>query len=246
MTRELLETLPRECLIAILQFVSESILVDLTNFERECWRGQPYSALLNQYRHLALVCHDFHIIITRYIRVDDVPIRQKLLALQAARFSKFLDTRGKPTPVLKDSGFLRTTIMRSCGAVWGNPTFFDLFPRLFDSGEYPGNKSLVWFKYLAPKKFDERLVKTIEANSSLGDTNSHTNFSSPPVIHLSRSFGWECRFCRSKAMVLRSRGMKESTGYGWGCAMARAGIFGGIRLWIIQRPEEEIGLMEWL
>jgi hypothetical protein len=57
-------------------------------------------------------------------------------------------------------------MMRSCGAVWGNPGFFDLFPRLFDSGEFPGNKSLMWFKYLAPKLFDERLVKTIEAQSS--------------------------------------------------------------------------------
>jgi len=156
MTRELLETLPRECLIGILQFVSESILVDLTNFEREWRRGQRYLALLNQYRQLALVCHDFHIIITRYIRVDDVPLTQKLLALQAARFSRFLEIQGNPaTPALKDSGLLRTTIMRSCGAVWWNPTFFDL---------YPGNKSLMWFRYLAPKLFDERLVKTIEAN----------------------------------------------------------------------------------
>src|ERR1700685_659133 len=151
MTRALLETLPRECLIDILQFVSESILVDLANFDREWWLGQRYSDLLNQYLQLALVCHDFHIIITRYIRVDDVPLRQKLLALQAAQFSKFLDTPGTLIPILKDFGFVRTTIMRSCGAVWGNPTFFDLFPRLWGWGELPGNESLAWFRYLAPK-----------------------------------------------------------------------------------------------
>ena len=92
MSQQILRGFPEELITLILEHVCGLIVQELTAFPRP----RLYRTTVNHFLRLLLVSRRFHRILTLYIRVDGMPVREKLLDLQMQRLIDFLEFGGQP------------------------------------------------------------------------------------------------------------------------------------------------------
>ena len=138
MYQQTLRGLPEELITLILEYVCELIVQELTAFPRQ----RLYGATLNHFLRLLLVSRCFHRILTLYIRVDGIPVRERLLDLQMQRLRNFFEF-GRYKHISR--------IRQTCGNVWGNPGSPSLILKLFVEECYQGPNVAFFHMCLLPK-----------------------------------------------------------------------------------------------
>jgi hypothetical protein len=90
-----LQHIPSEVLVHILEIVGKSICQDLItiDFHRVAKSSNaiPYGRHLNQFLQVCLVCKLFHRLLTDYVRVHGSPW-ERLMDLQILKFTNFLES----------------------------------------------------------------------------------------------------------------------------------------------------------
>jgi hypothetical protein len=162
MARHTLETLPRELMISILECVCQLIVKELTTLTFT--RSVPYGRILNQVTHLELASDLFHTLLKKYVRVDGMPVRQRLLELQMQKFTNYIETVGLLPRVRPHRWSEVAEIQNICGNVWMNPYFRNIIPQLLNEESKLTFEAVIFFIFQLPQLFEAQLVKT--ANDS--------------------------------------------------------------------------------
>jgi hypothetical protein len=134
MGQPLLEILPPELIICILECVCGLIIKELSTltFRRP---KKPYGSTLNQFLQLNLVSKSFYHLLAYNIRVDGQPIKKRLLDLQMQKFTNYLDF-GQAHILGRSRRQCETLVIRErCGEVWKNPAFVKSFPNFGRRGK---------------------------------------------------------------------------------------------------------------
>jgi hypothetical protein len=163
MARHTLETLPRELMISILECVCQLIVKKLTTLTFT--RRVPYGRILNQVTHLELASDLFHTLLTKYVKVDGMPVRQRLLELQMQKFTNYIESvgvlpgrrRGQPSRWSEVA-----EIQKTCGNVWMNTYFRNIIPQLLNEESKLTSEAVIFLIFQLPKLFEAQLVKTAD------------------------------------------------------------------------------------
>jgi hypothetical protein len=144
-----LGNVPRELFLRILENVCESIVEGRTEWEYLDCGWFYYATQLRNFSKLNLVSKSFHTLLTHYVRVDETPVRKKVLDLQMLRFTVILEAG--QFIASKEGHYTVHAIKSVCGPVWNNPAFRDR-NTLTQFFRYPIHMilrrgSLAWFRY---------------------------------------------------------------------------------------------------
>jgi hypothetical protein len=167
--------LPQELIVLILEFACEGIMKDLTTFDHKNLslphsklRERPFGRLLNQFHQLILVSHSFHSILTHDVRVDGVPIIEKLLLLQIKRFTTLIYSAGE-LPGYGANVVDVDEIRRICGVVSRNPSLCDFMQPIFtgESLRYMSAETVVWFRFGLQELYGKETVESVDDGDDL-------------------------------------------------------------------------------
>ena len=153
MARHTLDTLPRELMISILECVCQLIVKELTTLTFS--RRVPYGRILNQVTHLELASNLFHTLLKHYVRVDGMPVRQRLLELQMQKFTNYIESVGILGRLPRPNHWSEVAeIQKTCGDVWRNPYFRNIIPQLLNEESKLTSGAVIFFIFQLPKLFE--------------------------------------------------------------------------------------------
>jgi hypothetical protein len=169
-------------MISILECVCQLIVKELATLTFA--RRVPFGRILNQVTHLELASDLFHTLLKKYVRVDGMPVRQRLLELQMQRFTNYIESvgllpgrrRGQPNDWSEVA-----EIQNTCGNVWRNPYFRSIIPQLLNKESKLTSEAVIFFIFQLPKLFEEQLVKTADDEGNLTVAFENLNLSEKEI-----------------------------------------------------------------
>ena len=165
MEQPLLEILPQELIICILECVCDLIIKELATLKFRQPKT-PYGSTLNQFLQLNLVSKSFYHLLAYSIRVDGQPIKKRLLDLQMQKFTDYLESaegyllgRGRFIAGRRQCETL--VIWKTCGQVWKNPPFVNIVPQLLlEEGNYCwSSEAAMYFLFQLKQFLDKEQVE---------------------------------------------------------------------------------------